>query len=110
MYNSSCASARNPGEDGRWLRTEWAEDEKHQYNTGIKISANNRVGLLSDVLSQLSNMKINVSELNAREDDEGRCSLYLTVTIFDREHLEFVINRLARVSGVSEVKRIVAGG
>ena len=104
------ASARNPGEDGRWLRTEWAEDEKHQYNTGIKISANNRVGLLSDVLSQLSNMKINVSELNAREDDEGRCSLYLTVTIFDREHLEFVINRLARVSGVSEVKRIVAGG
>ena len=104
------ASARNPGEDGRWLRTEWAEDEKHQYNTGIKISANNRVGLLSDVLSQLSNMKINVSELNAREDDEGRCSLYLTVTIFDREHLEFVINRLARVSGVSEVKRIGAGG
>ena len=104
------ASARNPGEDGRWLRTEWAENEKHQYNTGIKISANNRVGLLSDVLSQLSNMKINVSELNAREDDEGRCSLYLTVTIFDREHLEFVINRLARVSGVSEVKRIVAGG
>ena len=104
------ASARNPGEDGRWLRTEWAENEKHQYNTGIKISANNRVGLLSDVLSQLSNMKINVSELNAREDDEGRCSLYLTVTIFDREHLEFVINRLARVRGVSEVKRIVAGG
>ena len=104
------ASVRNHGEDGRWLRTEWAENEKHQYNTGIKISANNRVGLLSDVLSQLSNMKINVSELNAREDDEGRCSLYLTVTIFDREHLEFVINRLARVSGVSEVKRIVAGG
>ena len=104
------ASARNPGEDGRWLRTEWAEDEKPQYNTGIKISANNRVGLLSDVLGQLSNMKINVSELNAREDDEGRCILYLTVTIFDKEHLEFVINRLARVSGVSEVKRIVAGG
>ena len=104
------ASARNPGEDGRWLRTEWAEDEKHQYNTGIKIAANNRVGLLSDVLSQLSNMKINVSEMNAREDDEGRCTLYLTITVYDQGQLEFVINRLARVSGVSEVKRIVAGG
>jgi len=104
------ASARNPGEDGRWLRTEWAEDEKHQYNTGIKISANNRIGLLSDVLGQLNNMKINVSELNAREDDDGRCTLYLTVTVHDKEHLEFVINRLARISGVSEIKRIVAGG
>ncbi len=104
------ASARNPGEDGRWLRTEWAEDEKHQYSTGIKISATNRIGLLSDVLSQLNNMKINVSELNAREDDDGRGTLYLTVTVHDKEHLEFVMNRLARISGVSEIKRIVAGG
>ena len=55
-------------------------------------------------------MKINVSELNAREDDEGRCTLYLTITVYDQGQLEFVINRLARVSGVSEVKRIVAGG
>ena len=104
------ASARNPGEDGRWLRTEWAEDEKHQYNTGIKIAANNRVGLLSDVLSQLSNMKINVSEMNARENGDGHCDLYLTITVFDKGQLDFVLNRIARVNGVSEVKRIVTGG
>ena len=104
------ANARTPGEEGRWLRTEWAEEEKHQYNTGIKISATNRVGLLSDVLTQLSNMKINVSEMNARENGDGHCDLYLTITVFDKGQLDFVLNRIARVNGVSEVKRIVTGG
>ena len=80
------------------------------YHTGIRITATNRVGLLSDVVNQLTNMKINVSELNGREDEDGNGVLYLTVSIHDKSQLEFVINRLMRVSGVSEVKRIVAGG
>ena len=104
------ASARNPGEDGRWLRTEWAEDEKHQYHTGIKVSGKTRVGFFNDVLTTLSNMKINVSEMSARDADDGHCDLYLTITVYDKGQLEFVINRVARVSGVFEVKRIVTGG
>ena len=108
---NATASARNPGEEGRWIRTEWAdEEEKHIYQTGIRITAANRVGLLSDVVNQLSNMKINVSELNAREDEDGNGVLYMTISVHDKGQLEFVINRLMRVSGVSEVKRIVAGG
>ena len=114
IHRQDCANAkttaRNPDEDGRWIRTEWAEGEKHQYATGIKLTANNRVGLLSDLMVQLSNMKINVNELNARQHDDGHCDLYLTVTVNDKEHLDFVLNRLMRVSGVFEAKRIVAGG
>jgi (p)ppGpp synthase/HD superfamily hydrolase len=55
-------------------------------------------------------MKINVSELNAREDEDGNGVLYMTISVHDNGQLEFAINRLMRVSGVSEVKRIVAGG
>ena len=55
-------------------------------------------------------MKINVSEMTARDDEDGNCDLYLTITVYDKGQLEFVINRLMRVSGVAEVKRIVAGG
>jgi len=115
VHRQDCAnaktSARNPGEDGRWLRTEWAEEEeKHHYHTGIKIVGKTRVGIFNDVLTTLSNMKINVSEMTARDDENGNCDLYLTITVYDKGQLEFVMNRLMRVSGVSEVKRIVAGG
>ena len=115
VHRQDCANAkttaRNPGEDGRWLRTEWAEEEeKHHYHTGIKIIGKTRVGIFNDVLTTLSNMKINVSEMTARDDENGNCDLYLTITVYDKGQLEFVMNRLMRVSGVSEVKRIVAGG
>ncbi|MBR4992027.1 MAG: bifunctional (p)ppGpp synthetase/guanosine-3',5'-bis(diphosphate) 3'-pyrophosphohydrolase [Clostridia bacterium] len=115
IHRQDCAnakvSARNPGEDGRWIRTEWAEDEqKHHYHTSIKVTGKTRVGIFNDVLTALSNMKINVSEMNARDDENGNCDLYLTITVYDKGQLEFVINRLMRVSGVFEVKRIVAGG
>ncbi len=102
------ASAREPGEDGRWIRAEWAEEERHQYNTGVKVTGQSRVGLFNDVLTALSNMKINVCEISAHDDESG-CDLYLTITITDKGQLDYVLNRLARVHGVSEVKRIVAG-
>ena len=114
VHRQDCINAKTnsqtPGEEGRWLRTEWAEEERHQYNTGIKVSGKTRVGLLSDVLSQLSNMKINISEMSARDAEDGHSDLYLTITVYDKGQLEFVLNRVARVSGVHEVKRIVAGG
>ena len=50
------------------------------------------------------------AEMRVFEDENGNCDLYLTITVYDKGQLEFVMNRLMRVSGVSEVKRIVAGG
>ncbi len=112
IHRQDCAnahiSARDPGEDGRWIRAEWALEERHQYNTGIKVSGHTRVGFFNDVLTALSNMKINICEMNARDNEDG-CDLYLTITVTDKGQLDYVLNRLMRVSGVSEVKRIVAG-
>ncbi len=112
IHRQDCAnarvSAREPGEDGRWIRAEWAEEERHQYNTGIKVTGHTRVGFFNDVLTALSNMKINICEMNARDNEDG-CDLYLTINVTDKGQLDYVLNRLMRVSGVSEVKRIVAG-
>ncbi len=112
IHRQDCAnaktSAKGSEEEGRWIRAEWAEDERHQYNTGIKVTGHSRVGLFNDVLTALSNMKINICEMNARDNEDG-CDLYLTINVTDKGQLDYVLNRLMRVSGVSEVKRIVAG-
>ncbi len=114
VHRQDCANVRSAGQsiedDGRWIRTEWAEEERHQYHTGIKVTGKTRVGMFNDVLTNLSNMKINISEMTAKDDDLGGSELYLTITVADKGQLEYVINRLMRVSGVLEVKRIVAGG
>ena len=102
-------AARKNGEDGRWIKTEWATAEKHSYHAAIKVTAKSSVGLGGEVLMQLANMKINVSEMTARDNEDGYCDLYLTIGVTGKEQLELVIARLSRTSGVVEVKRMAAG-
>ncbi len=114
VHRQDCANVRaarqNKPEDGRWIRTEWALNERHQYNAGIRVTAKSRVGAFSDVLGVLTNMKINVSEMNAREAEDGHSDLFLTISVFSAEQVELVLSRILRVNGVTQAKRIVAGG
>ena len=55
-------------------------------------------------------MKINVSEMNAKEMDDGQCDLFLTITVSDAEQMELVLSRILRANGVIQARRIVAGG
>jgi len=100
----------NPAEQGRWIRTEWDYSEKHQYATAIRVVAKARPGVMADVVTVFSNMKLNVTEMNARDNDEGNTVFFLTVTVSGLEQLELVMNRLRRCQGVSLVERQMTGG
>ena len=113
VHRQDCANVRaalqNKPDDGRWIRTEWAMNERHQYSAGIRVTTKSRVGAISDVLTVLTNMKINVSEMNAKEMDDGQCDLFLTITVSNAEQMELVLSRILRANGVIQARRIVAG-
>lgn len=113
IHRQDCANVhdalKNKLEDGRWLRTEWAMDERHEYQAAIKVTAKSRVGAFGDVLTVLANMKININEMTAKEEKTEECSLYLTITVNSREQMQLVLSRLLHAEGVKEVKRMVAG-
>ena len=114
VHRQDCANVRaalqSKPDDGRWIRTEWAMNERHQYSAGIRVTTKSRVGAITDVLTVLTNMKINVSEMNAKEMDDGQCDLFLTITVSDAEQMELVLSRILRANGVIQARRIVAGG
>ena len=113
VHRQDCANVRaalqSKPDDGRWIRTEWAMNERHQYSAGIRVTTRSRVGAITDVLTVLTNMKINVSEMNAKEMDDGQCDLFLTITVSDAEQMELVLSRILRANGVIQARRIVAG-
>ena len=113
VHRQDCANVRaalqNKPDDGRWIRTEWAMNERHKYSAGIRVTTKSRVGAITDVLTVLTNMKINVSEMNAKEMDDGQCDLFLTITVSDAEQMELVLSRILRANGVIQARRIVAG-
>ena len=97
---------KKEGESGRWINTEWDYSEKHHYQTGLRIYTQTRVGILADVITVFSNAKINVNEMNARDDTStGQTILYLTVTVTGRDQLEFLMGRIRRCAGVVDVRR-----
>jgi len=114
VHRKDCLNVRHSieekKEDGRWIRTEWAEGEKHTYSTGLRIITKSRVGVLADVVTVFSNMKINVSELNVKDTEDGMSVFYLTVDVTGRGQLELLISRLKRSPGVSDVGRSIVGG
>lgn len=95
---------KNTEEYGRWVRVSWDPYTKAKFSTAIKIITNARVGVLADIFTVLSNMKVNVSEMTAR-DSEGQGNYYATIEVNDREHLESILAKIRRIAGVSDVVR-----
>lgn len=114
VHRQDCANVRaalqSKPDDGRWIRTEWAMNERHQYSAGIRVTTRSRVGAITDVLTVLTNMKINVSEMNAKEMDDGQCDLFLTITVSDAEQMELVLSRILRANGVIQARRRIVAG
>lgn len=109
VHRADCPNAdpgnRKPEEAGRWVQVSWGESEQEYYQTSLEISAKDRDGLALDVAMALSTQKVKVNTLSARSQPDGYATIYLGLSIRDREELTRVINKLSQVQGVFLVKR-----
>ena len=99
------ASLQKAEEYGRWIHTEWDEEERHSFTAAMRVLVSNRIGLLADVIMVFTNMKLNITELNTRENDDGTCTLFISTDVSSLEQLDLVMNRVRRVKSVKEVSR-----
>ena len=107
VHRKDCTNVRvnTEKDDGRWVEVSWADEITDMYQTGLQVSARDREGLLVDVATALSALKVPIHSLSARSLGDGYAVLGLSVDIRDLEQLEYVFHKLSRVGGVIEVKR-----
>ena len=108
VHRADCQNARPSqvkDESGRWVSVSWAVDIKDTYQTSLQVSAKEREGLVVDVASVISNMKIPLRSLNARDLGDGYAVVNIGLEVRDLSQLDAIIGKLARVGGVIEVKR-----
>ena len=108
IHKASCtnaqASMRDPSNAPRWVKAYWADSVKESYKAGLEIVALDRTDLLKDVLNALSDMRVPIYTMNARQADN--CGVInLTVGINNTEHLDRVVARLAKIRDVLKVTR-----
>ena len=92
-------------EPERWVNARWDTKVSDSYRVTLCVTCINRVGMLADLSGQLANLHVMIHSIFTKETKDGRCAIYLTITVNSAEHLRAVGEKLKRIKGVLEVER-----
>lgn len=88
------------------LQVDWRDARPGRYETDVRIVAYDRAGLLRDITSLLSSMKISVYGANTRSMRRtNEAVMTLTIEVSDREQLQQVLAKLTTVKSVFTAER-----
>ncbi len=105
VHRTGCVNALKMNPD-RQIEVEWNIEKAELYPVKIYIRSYDRVGLLADVVSNISKNEANI--MNAKTETQANkiVNSVFTIDVEDTEHLERIMSSLKKVKQVLEVKRI----
>ena len=92
-------------EKDRVVDVYWDTKDGESYPVEIEMEAYDAPGLLTGVINTAVEMKAHVSAVTARTLKNRVAVINMTVEIHDVEHMDSVMERLRRISGVQSVRR-----
>ncbi len=93
-------------EEERIIEVDWYDEKAAVvYNVAIEVLANDRTGLLSDVVKEVTNQKINIMGVNTRTSKDRIATIEITLEVQNIEELNQVIKQIRKVDSVYEVTR-----
>ncbi|MFR0823358.1 MAG: RelA/SpoT family protein [Clostridia bacterium] len=92
-------------EENRMIDVYWIDEKTASYNVDIEVYANDRTGLLSDIIAQISDTKCKLIAVSSRANKERIAITEMTVEVENLEQLNQVLKALRKIDSVYEVKR-----
>jgi len=107
VHRKDCVNVKDLlKEENRIIDVEWYNDEeKTNYDVEIDIWANDRNGLVADIIKTINDTKAHLIGVNAKADKDRIVHTEVTVEIESLEELNKVIKNLRKVDSVYEVNR-----
>ena len=111
IHRCDCPSMGHSPEDlERMIEVSWDGSSGESFHVGIDIQAYDRAGILMEVMAVLSELKITITNINAKvQEDTKNVSINLVVDIRDISQLDFVMTKLRRIREVYTVQRSKGG-
>ena len=92
-------------QEDRMIDVYWYEDAQSSYNVDIEILANERNGLLADIIKQISSVKTRLIGINSKINKEKIVVTDITVEVENLEDLNNILKALRKIDNVYEVNR-----
>lgn len=92
-------------EKDRLVKVEWIKTEELFYPVKIKIIADDRSNLVTDIMLVFSNLKISVSAIHAVTNKNNIANIDIALSINNLDQLKEIIKKIKKVKSVLTVKR-----
>ena len=104
VHKKTCPNLRNEDEKERLVSVDWGEVQQF-YPVRVTIVAWDRVGLLRDVTTQVSEQGVNIAMVVTSENPDGTATMSLTLSTTGVAQLSRLFSKLEGIKGVSSVTR-----
>ena len=104
--NYQAALRRNdPEEMARWMEVQWTDSKQTSMQTGIEVVALDRIGLVLDICTVLTEQRIPIIHSASRILKNGNALFEATITIAGTDQFKNVVEKLKHIKGVISVER-----
>ena len=106
VHRKDCVNVQELlGQEDRMIDVFWSEEAKASYHVELEIFANDRSGLLRDVIKQVENYKVKLMGVNTRTNRDETAILGMTIETSDIDDLNRFMKSLMKVESVYDVYR-----
>lgn len=106
VHRADCHNVLNEDERERLVEVEWGTVAK-LYPVSISIEAWDRVGLLRDITTVVTEDKVNMVGVRTNENGDGSVSILATLETTGIEQLSRLLSRIEIIRGVRSVERSI---
>jgi GTP pyrophosphokinase len=104
VHRADCHNVLNEDERERLVEVEWGTVAK-LYPVSVRIEAWDRVGLLRDITTVVTEDKVNMVGVRTNENNDGSVSILATLETTGIEQLSRLLSRIEIIRGVRSVER-----
>ena len=106
VHRKDCKNVKDLLQDeGRIIDVYWDEKKESAYNVDITVFANDREGLLADVIRVIGNTNARLVAVSAKASKEKIATVELTLEVKNIEDLSKAQRELGKIDSVYDVKR-----
>ena len=95
----------NEQESTRFIPVHWANETNASFQSSLNVTASDRDKLLLDIMTAVADLKIPVSNVNARTGKNNLALIEVTLEISDTQQLDKAIKQIRKVDGVLSIVR-----
>ncbi|MEW6408032.1 MAG: bifunctional (p)ppGpp synthetase/guanosine-3',5'-bis(diphosphate) 3'-pyrophosphohydrolase [Patescibacteria group bacterium] len=92
-------------ERGRILSAKWEKEGQPYCLVNLEIQTLDRLGLIHDISGEITNLKINITNLKTNKLKNDIINLLLTLEVKDVDQVVFLLRKLEKIKGVLKVTK-----